>query len=115
MARANAPFFGLVTQFANSSRRRRSELSLSTDWNNSSSNGTDEWYTRRVLAIELEPGGRVLGLAHHQGDVAQYFDEPHASVNRDFTKVVFNSDWGTGGGVDTYLIDKIDWIGDVPR
>ncbi len=82
---------------------------------NSGSNTTDAWYTRRLLAIELVPDGRVLGLAHHHGDVSEYFDEPHASVNRDFTKAVFNSDWGTGGGVDTYLIDDIDWIADQPR
>ncbi len=82
---------------------------------NHGSNNTQEWYTRRLLAIELKPGGRVLGMAHTHGDVNQYFDETHASVNRDFTKVVFNSDWGTGDGVDIYLIDDLNWIVDPDR
>jgi hypothetical protein len=35
-----------------------------------------------------------------------YWAEPHASVNQDFTRVVFTSNWGRSGTeeVDMYMI-----------
>ena len=74
--------------------------------------GPHRWYKHRLLAIELTPGGRVLGLAHHHGEVDTYFEEIHASVNRDFSQLVFNSNWGTNDGVDIYLLDDLAWIPD---
>ncbi|MBW3568341.1 MAG: hypothetical protein KY410_10375, partial [Proteobacteria bacterium] len=34
-----------------------------------------------------------------------YFSEPHATVNRDFTRIVFNANWGSGKDedVDAYI------------
>ncbi|MFH2102847.1 MAG: cellulase family glycosylhydrolase [Chloroflexota bacterium] len=59
------------------------------------------WMDDQILAIELQPGGRVVRLAHHHslvdGGQDDYWAEPHASVNRDFTRVIFSTNWGRSG------------------
>ncbi|MFK8079565.1 MAG: hypothetical protein AB8B97_04705 [Granulosicoccus sp.] len=78
---------------------------------------TRQWHDDRVFAIELKPEGRVINLAHHRSDVLDdYWQEPHATVNRDFTAVVFASDWGNNGAldVDSYLIDGLQWNDNPP-
>jgi hypothetical protein len=72
--------------------------------------GPLRWYQRKVFAMALEANPRIVALAHHRCTVTTYFAEPHASVNRDFTKVLFNSNWGvtTGGdtpNVDAYIVE----------
>lgn len=73
------------------------------------------WMDDQVFLVELTAGGRVVRLAHThsvfaEGAVAygekDYWAEPHASANRDLTRLVFTSNWGESGseGVDTYLI-----------
>ena len=52
-----------------------------------------------VGAVELKPGGRVVRLAHThslQGDDSElaYWAQPRASVNQDFTRIIFTSNWG---------------------
>ena len=44
--------------------------------------------------------------AHHSAVKDAYFAEPQATVNRDFTRVLFNSNWGVAASndVDTYMI-----------
>jgi hypothetical protein len=36
----------------------------------------------------------------------QYMAEPHATANRDFTRILFNSNWGIPGStdVDAYMV-----------
>ena len=75
------------------------------------------WMDNSVFAIELKPNGRVLRLAHTHSvvDVTQeqdYWAEPHASVNQDFTRVVFTSNWGRSGTgeVEMFMIElPPDW------
>lgn len=75
------------------------------------------WMDDQVFAVELEPGGRVVRLAHTHSRVdfeAEhfYFAEPHATVSRDFTRVLFTTNWGRVGTdrVETTLIDlPRDW------
>lgn len=60
------------------------------------------WMDDGVFAIELKAGGRVVRLAHSQSlvDEAQehdYWAEPQASANQDFTRVVFTTNWGRSG------------------
>lgn len=73
------------------------------------------WMDDQVFLVELTPGGRIVRLAHThsvfaEGTVAygekDYWAEPHASANRDLTRILFTSNWGESGseGVDTYLI-----------
>lgn len=65
-----------------------------------------QWLHRKIFALELAPRPRVVNLAHHHSAYAKYWTEPHASVNRDFTRVVFNSNWGTQSetDVDAYML-----------
>ncbi len=58
------------------------------------------WMDDSIFAIELKPKGRVARLAHtrsvfKEGPVTygekDYWAEPHASVNQDFTRVLFTS------------------------
>ncbi len=70
------------------------------------------WMDNQVFAVELQAGGRVVRLAHTHSLVDEeqehdYWAEPHASVNADFTRVLFTSNWGRSGSgeVEMYLID----------
>ena len=80
------------------------------------------WMDDSVFAIELKPNGRVIRLAHTQSLVDEnmehdYWAEPQATVNRDFTRVVFTSNWGRSGTgeVEMYLIQlPAEWISFFP-
>jgi len=80
------------------------------------------WMDDQVFAIELKAGGRVVRLAHTHSLVDEtqehdYWAEPHASVNPDFTRVVFTSNWGRSGTeeVEMFLISlPPDWIESLP-
>ena len=70
------------------------------------------WMDDQLFAMELKAGGRVARLAHHhsivnQGGGLDYFAEPQASSNRDFTKFLFTTNWGRTGTdqVETYLVE----------
>jgi len=69
------------------------------------------WMDDRVFAIELKPGGRIVSLVHTHSLVDanlehDYWAEPQATVDRDFSKVLFTSNWGRSGSseVDMYAI-----------
>ncbi|MGZ5260741.1 MAG: hypothetical protein ACXWC0_24240, partial [Burkholderiales bacterium] len=66
-----------------------------------------EWLHGKIFAVELKEHPRVINLAHHHVAYNEYFTEPHASVNRDFTRVSFGSNWETKSksDIDTYLIE----------
>ncbi|MFN2275938.1 MAG: hypothetical protein ACK2TX_13950 [Anaerolineales bacterium] len=80
------------------------------------------WMDDVIFALELKPGGRVVRLASTYSIVDSrqehdYWAEPHASVNPDFTRVVFTSNWGRSGtgAVDTYMIVlPDDWLNTLP-
>lgn len=69
-------------------------------------NSGPQWMHRRIFAMSLEARPRFLHLAHHQSVHTNYWNEPQASVNRDFTRVVFNSNWGvrSDSDMDMYMI-----------
>jgi hypothetical protein len=75
------------------------------------------WMDDQVFAVELKPGGRVVRLAHTHSLVDEnqehdYWAEPHASVNPDFTRVVFTSNWGRSGTgeVEMFLLElPLNW------
>ncbi len=66
------------------------------------------WSCTKVMAVELAPNGRVLNLAHTYNCGDSYWTETHAVVNRDFTRVYFNTDSGSCG------IDAEVMVIDVP-
>ncbi len=80
------------------------------------------WMDDGVFAIELKPDGRVVRLAHTQSLVDEnmehdYWAEPQASVNRDFSRVLFTSNWGRSGTgeVEMVLIQlPEDWLNQSP-
>jgi hypothetical protein len=59
-----------------------------------------QWLHKNVFAVELKADPTIVNLAHTHVDSNGYWSEPHASVNRDFTRVMFNSNWDTGSDVD---------------
>ena len=92
----------------------------------STSNGSRPsatWMDDQIFAVELLQNGRVVRLAHTHSVFDEniehdYWAEPHASVNRDFTQIVFTSNWGRAGSdeVDMYLINLPgDWVARLPR
>jgi hypothetical protein len=69
--------------------------------------GPAQWLHDKVFVMEMKASPRVYELAFHRSEVgSQYFAEPHASVNRDFTRIMFNSNWGNSGSsdIDAYSI-----------
>ena len=75
------------------------------------------WMDDQVFAVELKAGGRVVRLAHTHSLVDEdiehdYWAEPQASVNSDFTRILFTSNWGRSGteGVETYMIALPDGL-----
>lgn len=80
------------------------------------------WMDDQVFAVELGSGGRVVRLAHTHSQVDpdqehDYWAEPHASVNGDFSRVLFTSNWGRSGTeeVEMYMIElPADWTDTMP-
>ncbi|MFN8760228.1 MAG: hypothetical protein ACK5XA_15640 [Tagaea sp.] len=66
---------------------------------------------RKLFAVELKPGGRKLNIAHTRigVDYGGYFGECQASVNRDFTRIAWASNFGAGTNIDSYMIGLPSW------
>ena len=62
--------------------------------------GPERWLHERIMAVELKADPTIIHLAHHQSRANGYWTEPHASVNRDFTRVLFTSNWGSTSDID---------------
>lgn len=69
-------------------------------------NGVGHWYNDKIMAVELKADGRILNIAHTHNDQDDYWSEPQACVNKDFTRILFNSNWWNTGSedVDAYMI-----------
>jgi hypothetical protein len=69
-------------------------------------NGGAQWLHGKVMAVELRPGGRIVQLANHHSHYDEYWTEPQASVNRDLTRILFNSNWDkrSKDDVDAYMV-----------
>jgi hypothetical protein len=80
------------------------------------------WMDDQVFIVELRAGGRVVRLAHTHSQYddsagQDYWAEPHASTNRDLTRILFTSNWGRAATdqVDMYLIAlPPDWSTRLP-
>jgi hypothetical protein len=74
-----------------------------------------------VFAVELKDWGRVVRLAHTHSLVDEdmghdYWAEPQASVNSDFSRVLFTTNWGRSGTdeVETIMIQLPEnWLDDL--
>lgn len=63
-----------------------------------------QWLHNKLFAVELKANPQIRPLALHQSYYKGYWTAPLATVNRDFTRVLFNSNWGvdTTTDVDAY-------------
>lgn len=77
---------------------------ISTYWTKDPDNA-NPWYENRLMAVELAEHPRIMNIASIITKARTYFSEPHATVNRDFTRIIFNANWGTGKDkdVDAYI------------
>lgn len=69
--------------------------------------GSRQWLHRKMFMVQLATNPLTYNLGFTRVASNGYWSEPHASVNRDLTRVIFNSNWGTGSDtdVDAYLIE----------
>jgi hypothetical protein len=68
--------------------------------------GKEQWLHERVMAVEMKANPTIVNLAHHHSVYNGYWTQPHASVSRDFRRVLFSSNWGTSSprDVDSFMI-----------
>ncbi len=73
---------------------------------------TSEWLHRKVFAVSLEASPKIKHLGHHHSGPDGYWTEPQATVNRDFTRILFASNWESGADrdVDDYMIVLPDGV-----
>jgi len=83
--------------------------------------GNPFWMVGTVFALELKANPRVVQLAHHhsiRSDTEEdYFAEPQVTVNRDFTRLLFASNWekyGTGEVEMLMIVLPDDWTDRLP-
>jgi hypothetical protein len=66
----------------------------------------NQWYTDKIMAVEISQNPRILNIAHTYNSDSGYWTEPHAAVNRDFTKIMYNTNWGSNDeDIDAYNIE----------
>lgn len=65
-----------------------------------------QWFFNKVVAVELKANPAIYALAHTQRGDSGYWGETQAVVNRDLTRVLFASSWGSSNETDisTYAI-----------
>ena len=70
-----------------------------------------KWFHRKMFAFSLENPPKVLSIAnlHHPWDSNQNatWPRPQGTVNRSFTRMLFNSTWDSMNvqDLDTYLVE----------
>jgi hypothetical protein len=69
--------------------------------------GGRQWLHGKIFAVQLSAAPKIYNLGFNRTVYNKYWTEPHATVNRDFTKILFNSNWGSGSAtdVDAYTIE----------
>ncbi|MEW4368144.1 Ig-like domain-containing protein, partial [Aliikangiella maris] len=79
---------------------------VSTYGDTATNDGSRVWMHDKVFALELKANPTILNIAFHHSVPNGYWTEPHATVNRDFTRVAFNSNWGVDlpTDIDVYQV-----------
>lgn len=69
--------------------------------------GPQEWMYGKVFIVSLNANPTIYNLVHHHEIYNGYFTEPHASASRDFTRILFNSNWDVNSStdIDAYMIE----------
>ncbi len=65
-----------------------------------------QWFHHKITVIQMAANPKIYNLASTHTDTLGYWTEPQASVNRDLTKIVWNSNWDINSDLDTdvYMI-----------
>jgi len=68
-----------------------------------------QWWTNKIMAVELNKRPLIYMISHTYTKDAGYWAEPHAVANRDFSKIIFNSNWlSATQEMDVYMIELPD-------
>ena len=64
------------------------------------------WAYRKIFAFSLEDKPQIKNIAFSHAIRAKYEDEPQATTNKDFTRILFNSTWDSNNTRDrnVYMI-----------
>ncbi len=63
------------------------------------------WYNQEVFLAKLDTSPVIVRLAKHQSNPADYWAQPHATISRDASKVVWGSNWGGAVlDIDTWMV-----------
>ena len=57
--------------------------------------GNNHWLFKKIFAFTLEKNSQIRHIAYTRTQVPDYWAEPHANTNKDFTRILFNSTWGS--------------------
>lgn len=76
------------------------EHHASTPWQNLSHSAIRQWPHRKIFAVSLEKNPQIRPLAYTHSDALSYWSEPHATVDLDFKRILFNSTWNSSNGRD---------------
>jgi hypothetical protein len=69
---------------------------------------------RKIMLVELKPGGRQYNVAHTRAEAnyGDYFGEHQATISRDGSRLLFSSNFNDGGPPSDYMIGLPSWIYD---
>jgi len=59
-----------------------------------------QWLHRKMFAVSLTENPDIRSIAYINSDAFKYEAEPQATVNRDFTRMLFNSTWNGSSMAD---------------
>ncbi|MDO4905322.1 MAG: hypothetical protein Q4A16_07220 [Lautropia sp.] len=76
------------------------ESHADSPWQNLRDSVARQWLHRKIFAVSLDTTPQIRSVAYAHSDSLSYWTEPHASVNRDFTRILFNSSWNSTSAKD---------------
>jgi hypothetical protein len=67
---------------------------------------------RKIMLVELKPGGRQYSVAHTRtgANYGGYWGEPQATISRDGARILFASNFDDGGPPNLYMIGLPSWV-----
>jgi len=58
-----------------------------------------------VFLAKIAPNPVIVRLAKHRSNAGDYWAQPHATINRDATKILWGSNWGGSTlDLDSYMV-----------
>jgi hypothetical protein len=70
--------------------------------------GAQQWLHKKIAVVQMSASPRIYNLADTRTTSTEYYSEPHASVSRNLSKVVWNSNWNSSAAdatkTDAYMV-----------